>query len=84
MNQVIEMENVGTAAVKRLRVKTLQNGHPFMINSNDLPSSQCYLEYPDGSISLVAISKSRIDFAFIRKLSFTESNLIKRMFNLEP
>lgn len=44
------MERTGNAAVKKLRITKLRNGHPFMINSEDLPGYQCYLEYPDGSI----------------------------------
>ena len=38
--------------IKSLRKEKLSQGLPFMINSEDLPSYQCYLEYPDGSIKI--------------------------------
>jgi len=47
------IEKVGNEAVQKLRLRKLRDGHPFMINSKDLRSNQCYLEYPDGSIQLV-------------------------------
>ena len=77
-----EMERAGNAAVKRLRVNKLMNGHPFMINANDLPSSECYLEYPDGHISLATISSSKTDFQIIRDLTKQEMSVIRLRFNL--
>jgi hydrogenase maturation factor HypF (carbamoyltransferase family) len=53
--QIIEKK--GNDAVRRLRLQKLRSGHPFMINSNDLESYQCYLEYPDGSIKLVLMNR---------------------------
>ena len=77
-----EMERAGNAAVKRLRVNNLLSGEPFMINTNDLPPTQCYLEYPDGHISLATISPSKIDFQIIRDLTEQEMSAIRRRFNL--
>ena len=44
MSDLEVLENVGTAAVKRLRKQELAAGFPFMINSKDLPSIQCYMD----------------------------------------
>jgi hypothetical protein len=82
MTRIQEIERNGTAAVKRLRMRKLQNGHPFMINSKDLPGNQCYLEYPNGSMVLVSILKSARDFTVIRKLSNLEKNAIRVRYNL--
>ena len=82
MATIKQIEKKGTDAVKELRLVKLQNGHPFMINSRDLPGTQCYLEYPDGSITLVSIAKSARDFTFIRKLSPAEQNSIRATHNL--
>jgi len=82
MTAIQEIERTGTEAVKRLRMRKLQNGHPFMINSKDLPGNQCYLEYPDGSIALVTIVKSAKDFTVIRTLSPSEQNNLRAKYNL--
>lgn len=82
MTQIQQIENTGTAAVKRLRTKKLKNGQPFMINSKDLPGNQCYLEYPNGSMQLVTIAKSAKDFSIIRTLSRSEQNSILAKYNL--
>jgi hypothetical protein len=50
MSEINQIEKVGGAAVRKLRLKKLQSGLPFMINSKDLPANHCYLEYPDGMI----------------------------------
>lgn len=50
-----------------------------MINASELPNNQCYLEYSDGRIALVAItSPDDHDFVVIRKLSSEESKTIRR------
>lgn len=49
MTELEVLENIGTAAVKRLRKTKLSGGKPFMINSDDLSSGQIYLEYPAGT-----------------------------------
>lgn len=76
------IEEKGTAAVKRLRIQKLAKGLPFMINSKELPSNQCYLEYPDGSIHLVILSKNARDFDIIRELSTQESRRLRTKFKL--
>jgi hypothetical protein len=82
MTQMLEIEKAGTEAVKRLRLKKLKSGFPFMINSNDLPINECYLEYPDGSIVLVSIQDSARDFTLIRSLSKKEESELRLKFNL--
>jgi hypothetical protein len=37
MKQLQEIEKTGNAAVRKLRINKLKKGHPFMINSKDLP-----------------------------------------------
>lgn len=54
-----------------------------MINSNDLPKTLCYLEFPDGKIQLVTLSTDRRDFTVVRELSKTESTLLRKKYNLE-
>ena len=76
------IESKGTAAVKRLRRQKLAKGLPFMIDSKELPSNQCYLEYPDGSIQLVALAENKQDFDLIRELSPQESTQVRIKFKL--
>ena len=44
--------NRNAIVVKKLRMQKLKAGFPFMINMKELDTSQCYLEYPNGSIKL--------------------------------
>jgi len=76
------IEKAGTDAVKKLRMDKLLNGIPFMINSKDLPSTECYIEYPDGHISLASLSSSKRDFQVIKELSTAEAELIRKRYNL--
>lgn len=82
MRELEKIAQKGTEAVKRLRLETLRNGYPFMINSKDLPGNQSYFEYPDGSLALVALSKSTKDFTIIRTLLQTEADNIREKYNL--
>jgi len=77
-----QMEQAGTEAVKKLRLEKLKNGHPFMINSKDLPKRQSYLEYPDGVIKLVALSETSMEFVIIKVLTKKESESIRQKFDL--
>jgi hypothetical protein len=76
------IEGSGTEAVRELRLQKLKNGRPFMINSNDLPASQCYLEYPDGKIVLASLNNHAKDFNIIRELLEKERSLLRKKFNL--
>ena len=78
----MRLEKSGIQAIKKLRESKLKNGFPFMINSKELPSNQCYLEYPNGSIFLVALSRKDNDFKIITELSPTEQTLIRKELSL--
>lgn len=71
----------GTLAVKRLREHKLRNGLPFMINTKELATNQCYLEYPNGIIKLVTIAKSANGLDIIRELTATEAQHLRRRFH---
>lgn len=73
----------GTNAVKKLRISKLRHGYPFMINSRELPSGQCYLEYPSGRIVLATLSESNNDFEIVRELSAVEIEKIRNKFDLQ-
>ena len=81
MTTLQEIEQIGNDAVKKLRLQKLRKGHPFMINSNDLPTDQCYLEFPEGSIKLVQLKNSAKDFTVLRTLSADEEQKIRRKYN---
>jgi hypothetical protein len=82
MTDFQKMAQASTDAVRRLRLQKLKSGHPFMINSRDLPSGECYLEYPDGAIKLVAISDNGRNFILIRELSSAEIQKLRKKFHL--
>ena len=82
MKRLAEIEVIGTNAVKKLREKKLQNGLPFMINSKSLPSNQCYLEYPNGTIVIAQIFSSERDFTIVKKLNHNEVIILRNRYNL--
>lgn len=77
-----QLEKSGLEAIKNLRASKFRNGLPFMINSNVLPSDQCYLEYADGSVELVELSRRSSDFKVITVFSQKEGITIRKKFNL--
>ena len=81
MTALQTIEQIGNEAVRKLRLQKLRNGRPFMINSKDLPTDQCYLEFPDGSIKLVQLDKSAKDFTVLQTLSADEEQKIRRKYN---
>jgi hypothetical protein len=54
-----------------------------MINSKNLPSDQCYLEYANGKIILVSFSSGSQDFKTIRELTDRESAVLRSKFELD-
>lgn len=72
----------GTHAVQHLRKLRLSKGLPFMINSTETGKNVCYLEYPDGKITQVAVSKSGIEFETLQILSATDANNLRASFSL--
>ncbi|MBO9681633.1 MAG: hypothetical protein J7502_02980 [Flavisolibacter sp.] len=77
-----QKEKAGNNAVRMLRRSKLNKGIPFMINTRQLPSRQCYMEYPDGSIKLVRLYSADIDFTVIRNLSAKETEAIRKRYEL--
>ena len=77
-----QLENSGVQAVRMLRKSKLNNGDSFMINTNDLPSTQCYMEYPDGLIKIVTIGKDKMDFTVISELTLQQSNNIRKKYKI--
>lgn len=82
MGELEVLSTIATNAIHHLRAKTLSSGQPFMININGLPKDQCYLEFPDNSIQLVAYQTGKSDFATIKKLSPADSERLKRRIGL--
>lgn len=68
--------------IKSLRKSKLSQGIPFMINSESLPSYQCYLEYPDGSIKIVEANSKDMDFKVIEELDFLNAEVLRRNLKL--
>jgi hypothetical protein len=81
MIELKSIEKKGTEAVRKLRQQKLRSGHPFMINSRDLNTDQCYLEFPDGTIKLATFKKAARDFDIIRILSPDETQSIRFRYN---
>ena len=84
MTQVQKLEQIGHNAIMRVRLNKLRRGKPFMINSPDLPSYQCYMEYADGKITIEQINESGNDFKAIRELSPEEVAQLRIALGLTP
>lgn len=80
MTALQTIEKIGTEAVQKLRLQKLRSGHPFMINSKELESNQCYLEYPDGKIQLVFLRNAAREFTVIRTLSSVEAEALRKRY----
>ena len=75
--QIEELEEKGIEAIRNLRRQKLSKGSFFMINVDGLPEGQCYIEYPDGSMVVAALSSTGKDFDILKQLSTEESNAIR-------
>lgn len=80
--KIKQLEKAGTEAIRNLRAGKFREGLPFMINSKALPSDQCYLEYPDGTVVHVKLSRSNNDFKIISEFSPQEGLDIRKKFKL--
>lgn len=76
------LENSANKAILILRKNKLKSGLFFMINSDQLPPDECYLEYPDGFITRVVLSRKHNDFKPLEKYSLKESDEIRKKFKL--
>jgi hypothetical protein len=84
MTQGQKLEQIGHNAIMKVRLNKLKRGKPFMINSPDLPSYQCYMEYADGKITIEQINESGNDFKSIRELSHQEAAQLRVALGLTP
>ncbi len=75
-------EKSALKAIKRLRKKKLSQGLPFMINSDILDTSQCFLEFPDGSIKIAEADTKERDFQIVFELSSNEANELRKKLKL--
>lgn len=82
MSEIEVLQKIGSEAVKRLRKTKLASGKPFMINSQDLPNKQSYLEFPDKSIKIVTLSPNERGFTIINVLNIQEAKLIRQKYGL--
>jgi hypothetical protein len=53
-----------------------------MINSDELPTRHCYLEYADGKIEIVFLAPGSMDFTIIKKFTKKEADALRRKCNL--
>jgi hypothetical protein len=81
--KIKQAEKAAIRVIRNLRESKLKNGIPFMINTNSLPSHQCYLEYPNGLIVLASLCRLSIDFKVIAEYSYAESDLIRKKYKLD-
>jgi len=81
-NDVKNMEKAAAEAIRKLRLEKLNSGHPFLIFAEELPAGQSYLEYPDGTIHIVAIDENSRKFITVKKLSTKASTNIRRQHHL--
>lgn len=82
MEALENLNRIGTNGVRDLRRQQLCSGLPFMINSSELSTNQCYLEFPNGSIKLVSINTSGNDFDTIRVLTSKEANALRQRYKI--
>lgn len=80
--KIKQIEKSGRQAIIKLRKNKLNLGQPFMINTKDLPSSQFYLEHPDGHIEHTTITSDKTDFKTITKFTLKQSDLIIKKYKL--
>lgn len=76
------IERNALKAIKELRKQKLSQGLSFMINSDILIPSQCFLAYPDGSIKIVEADKTTMDFQVVFELTDNDTNALRRKYKL--
>ena len=73
---------LATDTIKELRKKKLSAGIPFMINSDILETSQCFLEYPNGLIKIVEADSKGCDFIILVEYNLKDSNRWRKKLKL--
>lgn len=81
MRPYTEIEKKAQIAVRKLREKTLSQGNPFMIYHKNLPKGKYYMEYPDGKMKIVSVSRKENDFVVESELSQQQADLIRKRLN---
>jgi hypothetical protein len=84
MTQAQRLGYIGHSTLMKVRFNKLKRGRPFMINSPDLPSHQCYMEYADGKITVEQINESGNDFTTVRVLNAKETRQLRLALGLTP
>ncbi|PWV49821.1 hypothetical protein [Chitinophaga sp. S165] len=83
MRGLTETEKRAQIAVKKLREETLESGSPFMIYDKNLPKGKYYLEYPDGRMDIVTISRKLNDYVVEEILKPIQADLIRNQLNAQ-
>lgn len=73
--------NRNSIIVKKLRDQKLRAGLPFMINVKELASNECYIEYPNGVIKLVAMVSSSRELNVVKELNTSDANKLRKRLN---
>lgn len=81
MRPLTEIEKKAQVAVKKLRVETLLKGDSFMIYHKNLPKGKYYMEYPDGKIRIVSVSRTLNDFVIEKELTSHQADQIRDRLN---
>ncbi|AQW96037.1 hypothetical protein HZQ19_08465 [Elizabethkingia anophelis] len=71
------------SVVRKLRASKLKSGLPFMIHVKELPSNQCYYEYPDGSVKLITVTNSSKEIVILKKLTLIEAKRLRQRLHFE-
>ncbi len=82
MISVAGFEEKAIAAIGQVRKQTLLRGEPFLVYDANLPEGQYYLEYPDGDIFIVSVSREKNDFIVQDELDAIEINNLRRKHQL--
>lgn len=83
MRPLTDLEKRAQIAVRKLRDETLSQGNPFMIYNKSLPKGQYYMEYPDGKIKIVSVSRKLNEFVIESELSQQQADQIRNRLNTQ-
>lgn len=83
MRPLTDIEKRARIAVRKLRDETLLQGNSFMIYNETLPTGQYYMEYPDGKIKIVSVSRKLNDFVIESELSQQQADQIRVALNFK-
>ena len=81
MRELTEIEKKAQIAVNKLRKETLQKGEPFMIYNKALPKGKYYMEYPDGKMKIVSVSRKLNEFVVEKELQPKQAAVVLSKIN---